>query len=278
MSGRSTWINPEQAREAMQIGTGRGVKVAIVDSGVELSHRQLHHLRLVDDLAVVVNQGSIKISIEPGHGKDVNGHGTAVAHIIRRVAPDAQIGSFRVLRDDGRCKMQLVGEAVRIALDRGYNIINCSLGIPGKYDHIGMFKPWVDEAYMRGVHIVAACSNEDFRRPEWPACFSSVISVNMAKTQENTFFYRVDPLRRGEEPHLVEFAAKGVDVEIATKDSQMKRDIGSSFAAPHIAALLARLLSVYPGIKPLVAKSLLQEAADPWTPELAAPNEHAKYH
>jgi subtilisin family serine protease len=63
---------------------------------------------------------------------------------------------------------------------------------------------------------------------------------------------------------LVEFAARGQDIEVAWLGGERKRVTGSSFAAPHISALLARLLSGCPSLTPLQAKSLLHTLAAPW--------------
>ena len=128
------------------------------------------------------------------------------------------------------------------------------------------YKSWVDEAYLRGVHVVAACNNQDFSRQEWPAFFSSVIAVNMARTERDGAIY----YKPGS---LVEFAAQGVDVEVPWKDATSKRVTGSSFAAPKVAGMLACLLSEAPDLPPLEAKALLHRLALPWTSELLAPNQ-----
>ena len=127
------------------------------------------------------------------------------------------------------------------------------------------YKAWVDEAYLKGVHVVAACNNEDFNAPMWPAYFPSVIAVNMARTDEDTVFY----YRRGT---LVEFAAKGVDVRVVWSGGGEKVVTGSSFAAPRLAGLLARLLSVFPHLTPLEAKAILHRLAVPWVDRVEAMN------
>jgi subtilisin len=63
---------------------------------------------------------------------------------------------------------------------------------------------------------------------------------------------------------LVEFAALGEDIEVAWTGGGRKKVTGSSFAAPHISGLLARLLSGCPTLTPLQAKSLLHTLAAPW--------------
>jgi len=256
------WIDLEQAKKALSEGTGKGIKVAVLDSGVETSHPSLAGLTLVDDLAVTGD--GHKLKVVDGQGRDVFGHGTAVAGVIRKMAPETQIGSIRILAPDNSSRTAVIQRAAQEALDRDYQVVNCSFGCAIQ-DQVLLYKSWVDEAYLKGVHIIAACNNEDFSRPEWPACFPSVIAVNMARThQDEAFFYQHGV--------MVEFAARGVDVRVPWMGGMEKVVTGSSFAAPRLAALMARLLSVYPDVAPLQAKAILHRVAKSMTSRVAASN------
>ena len=258
----SLWLTQEQGTAALRTGRGAGVKVAVIDSGVETSHPWLRGLQLADDLAVVDN--GLQLEVEPGGGVDLFGHGTGIAAIIRRLAPEAHIGSFRVLGAGLSSKTAIIREGVRLALERGYQVLNCSFGC-GLEQHLLQYKSWIDEAYLMGVHVVAACNNYDFTKPEWPGYFPSVVTVNFGRdNDEEAFYYRPG--------HLVEFAARGDDIEVAWKDGGTKKATGSSYAAPHVAGLLARLLSVHPGLPPLQAKALLHLQARRWSAEVAGSN------
>jgi subtilisin family serine protease len=272
MRHRSVWITPEEGENAIRTGRGRGIKIAIIDSGVELSHPSLRHVRLLDDVAFEKTASGI-VERAVGAGVDKYGHGTAIAFVINRIAPEAQLGSFRVLDENNGTKYIILDEAVRVAIDRGYHIINCSFGSDATLEAIKYFKPWIDLSYRHGIHVVAACNNFDFRSAEWPGYFPTAIVVNMAKTESDDVFFRWDVPPQGDfGQHLVEFAARGVDVELPWNHGQTVTRTGSSFAAPHVAALLARLLSIYPSLKPPVAKALLQEIALPWQPDYGGPN------
>jgi subtilisin len=246
-----------QARDALDQGRGKGVRIAVIDSGVEVSHPELAGLRLSDDIQV--SDAGVKLDVRTGDGTDIFGHGTAICWIIRKTAPEAEIGSFRVLGETLCSRTVIIREGVRQAIDRGYHILNCSFGC-GMINHILDYKEWIDEAYLKGIHVVAACNNNDFRRPEWPGYFPSVITVNMVDiADENMIIYKAG--------HLVEFAALGVNVRVPWLQGRVKEVTGSSFAAPRVAGLLARMLSSYPHLSPLEAKSLLHRLASPWTPE-----------
>ena len=255
------WVDLAEAKRALVEGTGKGIRVAVLDSGVEAGHPRLG-LNLVDDLAVVAEKNRLRVI--KGGERDSFGHGTAVAGVIHELAPDAKIGSIRVLGHDNTSRTIIICRAAQEALDRGYHIINCSFGC-GVENQVLDYKTWVDEAYLKGVHVVAACDNIDFSKTEWPAYFSSVIAVNMAEADDgDVFYYQRDT--------LVEFAARGVNVTVAWAGGGEKVVTGSSFAAPRLSGMLARLLSVFPDLTPLEAKAIFRKLALPWTQKIAAQN------
>src|SRR5580692_5788485 len=127
--------------------TGKGVKVAIVDSGVDDTHPAV--------------DGSVRGWIEPNvaddgtttyktdrHG-DAFGHGTACAGIIHRLAPDAEIYSVRVLGPRLSGKGPVFAAGVRWAAENGMHVVNLSLGTT-KREFFAMFHDIVDTAYHRG--------------------------------------------------------------------------------------------------------------------------------
>jgi subtilisin family serine protease len=256
LDSKSVWIDLVGAREAMQKWTGKDVRVAVIDSGIEFDHPDLADLKRGDDLQVV--ESGVQLEVKSGDGRDVFGHGTAIAGIIHRLAPEVEIGSFRVLDEFNMSKTDIVREAVRQALDRNYHILNCSFGC-GLANHVLKYKSWVDEAYLKGVHIVAACNNDDFRAPEWPGAFPSVITVNSGNVQAEEVYYR--------QGNLVEFIASGENIDVPWQGARRKLISGSSFATPHVTALLSRLVSAYPRVPPLQAKALLHQLAKPWGKE-----------
>jgi subtilisin family serine protease len=198
------WIDLEKARAALKGGTGKAIRIAIIDSGVETSHPELGALHLADD--VQIYSDGVKVAMREGDGSDLYGHGTAVAGVLSQIAREAEIGSFRVLNENLGSRTIIIREGVRQAIDRGYHILNCSFGC-GVMEHIFQYKEWIDEAYLKGIHIVSACNNNNYRKPEWPGYFPSVVTVNMARTSDmSALFYKPG--------HLVEFAACGVNVRL----------------------------------------------------------------
>jgi subtilisin len=116
LDSKSVWIDLVSAREAMQKWTGKDVRVAVIDSGIEFDHPDLADLKRGDDLQVV--ESGVQLEVKSGDGRDVFGHGTAIAGIIHRLAPEVEIGSARVLDELKMSKTDHVREAARQALER----------------------------------------------------------------------------------------------------------------------------------------------------------------
>ncbi|MEO0415849.1 MAG: S8 family serine peptidase [Verrucomicrobiota bacterium] len=245
----------EQAEHAIKTGDGSGIRVAIIDSGVETGHPALQNITLSDD--VVVTCDGISIQVHEGDGSDIYGHGTAVTGIIREEAPNAQIGSFRALDSTNRSRSLVVAECAMLAIQKGYDIINCSFGCRGLPRYLPEYKEWIDQAYVAGVQLVAASSNLDATTPEWPAYFPSVFGVRSTDCEADEFFH--DP------SEMISFIAKGERVSVPWKDGHEKIETGSSFAAPRITGKLARLLSSLPNTHRSELKPLMEQLAQPYS-------------
>lgn len=254
------WPPLEEVLEAARNGTGEGVRVAVIDSGIEANHPRLAKLRLLDSVGFEEVAG--RVCAVEGAGHDTYGHGTAVAGIVHEVAPLAEIGSFRVIDARSASRAHLICAGVREALARGYQVLNCSFGCRGLAKFILPHKEWADEAWLKGAHVVAACGNLDSRETEWPSHFASVIGVDLAETDSDALFFRRD--------HLVSYSAKGENVEVAWIGGGVQYQTGTSFAAPRVAGTIARILSVFPAIRPAMMHEILSSVADPWHPGLSS--------
>ena len=246
------WITPDEIRDAVQTGDGEGVRIAILDSGVDTTHPKLAGMNLADDVAIVSEGGRVRVK-EESDG-DVFGHGTAVAGILHNSAPRATLGSFRVLGHFKESRAAVIREGVRQAARRGYHIVQCSFGAPARPRDAAIYKGWIDALYLRRIHIVAAGSNSGFQTAEWPAHFPTVIGVG------------ADPLNRDHlslaTEGLVEFSTRAEEPKALWPGGGTRQLVGSSFAAPRVAGWLARILSKHPGLHPLLAKAALRVAAE----------------
>lgn len=240
-------------KAALERGDGRGVRVALLDSGVERSHPQLAGMEMDGDFHVTDAGG-----LEAGDGTDCFGHGTAVASVIHQTAPGAVIGSFRVLGGNAYGRDDMVRQAALEAVSRGYDIIHCSCGAAGSAFTVMAFKEWLDAAWMAGVHVVAACNNGGASVRVWPAHFSSVVAVDAvhAEEGEGELF-----CRRGA---MVEFAVPcGRGRDLAWCGGGTRRIAGTSFCAPVVTGWMAKILSCAPGLHPDEMRVALRRLARP---------------
>jgi len=231
--------------------TGAGVRVAVIDSGIDADHPALEGCVEVDKGVVVTLEadGEATAALQP-HG-DVFGHGTACAGIIHSIAPEARITSIRVLdqRLSGKSVTFLRGLAW--AVDNGFDVVNLSLGT-AKRDWALAFYELCDAAYFRNTVLVTAANN--LLRPSFPNLYASVISVacNLAKDPFR-FHYNPDP--------PTEFLAPGVDIDVAWLGGSTMKGTGNSYAAPHITGIAALIRSKHPDLKPFQLKTVLWATA-----------------
>jgi len=184
----------------------------------------------------------------------VVGHGTDVASILRQYVPEAEIHSLRVLGPSLHGASELILTGLGWGIRQGYDIIVCSFGT-ACHDFLGDYKRLVDRAFCRNVWIVAAASSCYLRDEEYPACFPTVLSTDAAALDGLA-------LRRRRE-RLVEFVANGEGLHVAWRDGGYRTVSGSSFAAPHLAALAAKLRQLHPAWNACQAKTALYALAEP---------------
>jgi subtilisin len=230
-------------------GSGAGVTVAILDSGVEGSHPAVRG-RLVESVTVEIVDDEAQV--QPDEPVDLFGHGTACAGIIVGLAPEVEIVSVRVLGADLRGKGVAFLTGLEWAVDRGVQVMNLSLS--SKSERLfPFFHETVDAAYFRNVALVSAVNNVPGL--SFPSTFSSVFSVAAhGQPDPEVFFYNPAP--------PVEWGAWGVDVPVAWKDGGSTVATGNSFAAPHIAGLVSRLMASHPGLTPFEVKAILAAIAN----------------
>ncbi len=229
---------------------GRGVRVCVIDSGIERSTLEAKY-----GVSLQPIQGGIFSvdSPEPAAyvGHQSTPHGTTVADIILTLAPAAQLISADVFGPAGTCEVETVIKALRWAYDVwNCKLINLSLGVteqklmqlPKRQQLLRV----IEEGYFRDVVIVAAAHNDHPFTRSYPAMFAPpILSVDKGLFETPTG-YAYSPREQSE------FAAHGrgylgpFAVEPAT-----------SWAAPHLTGIAARLLSLRPDLKPFEIKTLL---------------------
>jgi len=232
------WLGVADKREEW----GRGVKVAILDSGVDRLHDTLDGV-FIEEVDLV-------------GGAVSKGHATAIASIIAGSKP-SQLGlspavsllSMRVLDEKGEGNSFTVAQGIVEATDRGANVINLSLGGTSRSE---VMKNAVDYAHENGVLIVAAVGNDGVGEVSYPAKFENVIGVSSvdANGRQSSFANYGDG---------VDIAAPGVGVYTAWENEEMVAFSGTSVATAFISGALASEISKNPSLLPNQVVDLVYE-------------------
>jgi subtilisin family serine protease len=233
--------------------TGEGIAVCVVDSGMErvvLEERSRARgvaMRPIQG-AIFTGTGSKPL---PYGGRQSAPHGTTVADIILSLAPGVQLYSADVFGKQGSCDVESVIRALRWASDVWKcKVVNLSLGVPeARLPHVQKryeFLRAVEEAYYQDVLVVAAAHNDHPVAQSFPAVFAPpLLSVD-----KNLF---KDPLDFSYELRQhVEFQAHGRGYV-----GPFANEPATSWAAPHLTGIAARILSLRPELKPFEVKTIL---------------------
>ncbi|MGI6375319.1 MAG: S8 family serine peptidase [Anaerolineae bacterium] len=249
LSGPLSAVTPEWAWGG---STGRGVRVGVVDSGIEHDHPALGGCVRGGVVVEYDEAADDNIRIEPDEPpRDVAGHGTACAGIIHALAPEAELYSVRVLGGDMMGRALQFANGLDWAIQHGMQVVNLSLST-ARRDYYALFHELADEAYFANVVLVSAVNN--VLTASYPSLYSSVISVAAHEGRDPlTYYYNPAP--------PVEFGAVGIDVRVAWNEGRMLTSTGNSFAAPHIAGLVALIRAKHPGLTPFQIKTVLQACA-----------------
>ena len=245
---RNLWetITPEMVWDGR---TGRGVRVAVIDSGIDASHPALKD-KVKGAVEASVEGG--RVVFRPSKGGDAAGHGTACAGIITSIAPDAELYSVKVLGANASGSGEMFMAGLDYAIKQKIEIINLSLGTTKPQYH----KPLhdlLDMAYHAGCIVVAAANN--LPQPSFPSIFSSSL-VSVVKDE------RKDPFQFGYRyGEVIEMIAPGVQVQTAWPGGGYRQLTGNSFACPHIVGIIALILEAHPDLTPFEVKTILYTIA-----------------
>jgi serine protease len=254
---------------AWALGQGRGVTVAVIDTGVS----RVPDLR---DTKIVAGYNFVA---DNERAEDDHGHGTHVAGTIAQatnnrlgvsgVAFGATILPLKVLSAEGRGSMAAIAQAIRYAADHGARVINMSLGGPFPVTTI---RHAIDYARNKGVVVVAAAGNDGRGRVSYPARYPGVLAVASTQFDEHTTFYS----NWGKE---IDLAAPGGNTKVdqngdgkpdgVLQNTVVPGDIsrtdylwfmGTSMASPHVAGVAALVIGA--GVtRPDAVEAVLLETA-----------------
>ena len=206
--------------------TGKGITVALLDSGVDVNHE-------------IFNGINIKsFQLVEGNINDGNGHGTNVASILTSISPEINILNIKILDDNGDTKISTIIKGLELAINENVDIINLSVGEMRSDCPINHpLSLLVEKAIERGIIVVCASGNAGKRKPHIPASCPQTIAVGSVnhKGRVNKFS-GTGPVCGYIYPDCVSW---GEDILGAFPNNQMGMLTGTSQAAPQVSGMLA---------------------------------------
>lgn len=220
---------------------GRGVTIAIIDTGVEVNHPDLKD-RIIGGRNFTSEDGG-----DVNRYNDYNGHGTHVAGIIAAsangtgvvgVAPEASLLILKILDRDGNGTYESAIAALKYAITQGVDVISMSLGGPVDVPELHAA---IQEAVSKEIVVICAAANSgdgNALTPEYayPAYYSEVISVGAATSSKRVAGF-------SNSNNQVDLIAPGVNILSTYLNSSYARLSGTSMAAPYVTGAVALLIN-----------------------------------
>lgn len=249
-------INRIGSRLVNAVGnTGKGVKIGILDTGIDYTHPDLSRNY----------KGGYNFIDNNTDAKDFNGHGTHVAGTIAAedndigvvgVSPDASIYSVRVLDFAATGTASDITAGLEWCLDNNMQIVNMSLGTCE--DSISVARA-ADTLYDNGILLIAAAGNNGNGQGtgdniDNPAKYYSVIAVGATDINDDrASFSSTGP--------KIELSAPGKDIYSTMPGNKYASMSGTSMASPHVTGVGALIKSAYPGMTNVQLRIRMQIAA-----------------
>jgi serine protease AprX len=231
--------------------SGKGVKVAVVDTGVDNNHKALPNvLRILDATGL--------------DWKDIDPHGTHVAGIIASndltftgVAKDAQICDFRALDPEGEGWASDIIECMEAALDYGCQICNMSLGSDYPNNGNDILSRTANDLMKKGMVMVVAAGNSGGLVGS-PGAATDVITVGATDGIKVAHFssFNVDGFYQ-----KPEVCAPGVGIYSSIPGGWAGYS-GTSMATPHVSGVICLILELFNDLSPYQVKAVVQEACN----------------
>ena len=257
--------------------TGKGVVVAVVDTGVDYNHEDLKNNIWTNTKEIAGNgkddDGNGYIDDNYGwnfadknnNTLDNNGHGTHVSGTIAGennnygvtgIAYDAKIMPVKVLNESGSGSYSSISKGIRYAVDNGANVINLSLGGTSSNRTL---ESAIDYASSKGVIVVMAAGNNGDSSPEYPARYAYKSGIAVGAVDKNNNM--PDFSNRSGTDEIAYVTAPGVKVYSSVPNNQYATYSGTSMAAPHVAGVVALMLSANPNLTDAQVRQIVTETA-----------------
>ncbi len=225
-------LTPLRLSQAHALSRGAGVTVAVIDTGIDFTHPLFANKIVGPYYDFAANDLN---PMDDGGGVGT-GHGTFVAGLVLRAAPDARIMPLRAFNQTGRATSFTIARAIRFAASNGARIINMSFGL---LNEDSLVEEAVDMAAATGALLVASAGNDNLERVHYPASHSAVLSITSTGAGDvRAPFANYSP--------LVNVAAPGASLHSAFPGGGWAFWSGTSFSTALVAGEAAVLFSAQP--------------------------------
>lgn len=279
LGGNNWGADMVNAPTAWQNGhTGKGVIVAVLDTGVDYNHEDLKNNIWTNTKEIAGNgidddgNGYVddflgwNFNSNNNNVLDNNGHGTHVSGTIAAenngigvtgIAYNSQIMAVKVLDENGSGSYANIANGIRYAVDNGANVINLSLG--GNSGN-NTLKSAIEYASSKGVIVVMAAGNSGDATPSYPARYADKSGIAVGAVDKNNQL--TDFSNRSGSQEIKYVTAPGKDVYSTVPDNKYASYSGTSMAAPHVAGVVALMLSANPNLTESQVREIIISTAE----------------
>ena len=208
------------------------VVVAILDSGLDLTHPDLDKKKVLAPKNVITNSSDIVDNLS--HGTKVTGIISAISNNkegIVGLAPNVKIIPIKIIDKLQKMELNLV-KGIEYAISKNVDIIHISLGT---YEKIPMLEEAIKKAYNKGIFIVSSVGNDGIATATYPARYGQVISIGSTDKDGKLAHFS----NHGD---LVDFYLPGVDIFSTGFGQGYYYSSGTSFSAAIFTGLLANMI------------------------------------
>jgi subtilisin family serine protease len=240
-----------EAPKVWPVSQGRGVKVAVIDTGISADHPAIK-----DNY-----RGGVNILSPYFAPQDYNGHGTHVAGIIAGngaglgiigTAPKTEVYAVKAFNRKGSANLSDLLSAINWCIENGMQVINMSFGMEKLSESL---RQAIQIAHRRGIVMVAATGNRGLPSSiDFPARYPETIAV--ASVSREGVLSQFSNMGKG-----VDLAAPGERIPSAWLNGAKREMSGTSMAVPHVSGTIALLLQLNPYLNPEQIRYILLQSA-----------------
>lgn len=221
--------------------TGKGVRVAIIDSGIDRSDPRLQGVEIE---GWFIELGATGHALLKSDFEDQNGHGTEIAAAVHKIAPDATLVAVKIMGERLRTSAELMAAGIETSANNKCQVVNLSLGTPNMGKAL-LLRECVANAVDHGSVVLSAAHPKGERA--YPADLPETVGVAAHPECPIDKYYYFDPKRFGRKEWGVlsdKFLTHGFGL---TKDGEPGRFRGPGLATAYLSGYAACLAEALPG-------------------------------